>query len=118
MIQAHLDAVMILGEPFSQDGDFDFQTQDTTRRIHRLIPLILEHRLTPPPDETYSLHRYRAPIIFSPSLSLLFCHYLFILSLSLSPFRKMAGSFLLCTKLGVSINCYPMFQKIYNNYTW
>lgn len=84
MIQAHLDAVMILGEPFSQDGDFDFQTQDTTRRIHRLIPLILEHRLTPPPDETYSLHRYRAPIIFSPSLSLFFFVIVYLSSLSLS----------------------------------
>ncbi|XP_019851732.1 PREDICTED: atypical kinase COQ8B, mitochondrial-like [Amphimedon queenslandica] len=88
MIKAHLDTVMILGEPFSRNEDFDFQTQDTTRRIHRLIPLILEHRLTPPPDETYSLH------------------------------RKMAGSFLLCTKLGVAINCHPMFQKVYNNYSF
>ena len=57
MIQAHVDAVMILGEPFSQNKAFDFKGQETTQRIHKLIPVLLEHRLTPPPEETYSLHR-------------------------------------------------------------
>jgi aarF domain-containing kinase len=86
LVKAHVDAVMILGEPFSQDREFDFSLQDTTVRIHRLIPLLLEGRLTPPPDESYSLH------------------------------RKMAGSFLLCAKLHAKINCYDTFQTAYRNY--
>lgn len=86
LVEAHIDAVMILGEPFMEDRPFDFSKQDTTRRIHHLIPIMMEHRLTPPPEESYSLH------------------------------RKMAGAFLLCTKLGATINCYPMFHQVYQNY--
>ena len=52
-----MDVVTILGEPFSQNSEFDFSKQDTTQRIHQLIPVILSHRLLPPPEETYSLHR-------------------------------------------------------------
>lgn len=86
MEKAHVDAVMILGEAFHTDGPFDFASQDTTRRIHNLIPVMMEHRLTPPPEETYSLH------------------------------RKMAGSFLLCTKLAAKVNCRSLFDPIYDNY--
>ena len=86
MEKAHIDAVMILGEAFAKDGPFDFQTQDTTRRIHNLIPVMLKHRLTPPPEETYSLH------------------------------RKMSGAFLLCTKLSAKINCKRIFDPIWQNY--
>jgi aarF domain-containing kinase len=57
MIEAHVDAVMLLGEPFREDKLFDFSCQDTTSRVHRLIPVMLDHRLIPPPEETYSLHR-------------------------------------------------------------
>ena len=57
MINAHADAVMILGEPFNQEEPFDFGRQDTTKRIQNLIPVMMEHRLTPPPEEIYSLHR-------------------------------------------------------------
>ena len=28
----------------------------------------------------------------------------------------MSGAFLLCTKLGACIECWPMFMKIYDNY--
>ncbi|KAK3696377.1 hypothetical protein QZH41_020250 [Actinostola sp. cb2023] len=86
MINTHTDAVMILGEPFAKPGAFHFGNQDTSRRIMNLIPVMLRHRLTPPPEEAYSLH------------------------------RKMSGSFLLCAKLGAVIECKSLFDQIWENY--
>ncbi|KAM9801532.1 atypical kinase COQ8B, mitochondrial [Neosynchiropus ocellatus] len=83
---AHVEAVMILGEAFASAEPFDFGTQSTTQRIQSLIPVMLRHRLTPPPEESYSLH------------------------------RKMAGSFLICSKLNAKIACRDMFLDIYNSY--
>lgn len=88
MIKTHTDAVMILGEPFSLTQAFDFGNQDTSRRIMDLIPIMLRQRLTPPPEEAYSLH------------------------------RKMSGSFLLCAKLGARIECKSLFDKIWQNYVF
>lgn len=84
--EAHVEAVMILGEAFASSDAFDFSSQSTTRRIHNLIPVMLRHRLAPPPEESYSLH------------------------------RKMAGSFLICSKLQAQIPCQEMFLNIYNTY--
>ncbi|CAF1005696.1 unnamed protein product [Brachionus calyciflorus] len=86
MEDAHVDAVLILGEAFRKDEEFDFGKQKTTRRINDIIPVMVEHRLTPPPEETYSLH------------------------------RKMSGAFLLCAKLQAKIKCKDLFDDIYNNY--
>uniref|UniRef100_T1IMM0 Kinesin motor domain-containing protein n=1 Tax=Strigamia maritima TaxID=126957 RepID=T1IMM0_STRMM len=60
MESAHVDAVMILGEAFSQPISFNFATQDTTKRIQKILPIMLQHRLVAPPEESYSLHRKMA----------------------------------------------------------
>jgi len=83
---AHCEAVLVLGEAFRLDAPFDFGKQDTTKKIMNLVPTMLQHRLTPPPEETYSLH------------------------------RKMSGAFLLCSKLNAKIQCDYMFNDLYDRY--
>ncbi|KRZ18017.1 Chaperone activity of bc1 complex-like, mitochondrial [Trichinella zimbabwensis] len=86
MENAHVDAVMILGKAFSLNAPFNFGCQTTTNQIHHLIPVMLKHRLRPPPDEIYSLH------------------------------RKMAGAFLLCSKLKAQVNCASLFHAVLSRY--
>ncbi|CAF1243632.1 unnamed protein product [Rotaria sordida] len=86
MINAHVNAVLILGEGFRTDDAFDFGAQNITKSIHQLIPVMVKHRLTPPPEDSYSLH------------------------------RKMAGAFLLCTKLRSRVYCKPIFERIWKEY--
>ncbi|XP_016995736.2 atypical kinase COQ8B, mitochondrial [Drosophila takahashii] len=82
MEQAHVDAVMILGEIFRYDGEFDFGRQNTTERLAALVPTMVAHRLCPPPEEIYSIH------------------------------RKLSGIFLLCARLNVRMNCVPFYKEI------
>lgn len=85
MIDAHIDSVMTLGEPFSGpvDKSFDFKDQTVSDRIRGNIGLMLNERLCPPPEETYSLH------------------------------RKFSGIFLLCAKMGAKIPCAKLFHDIF-----
>ena len=81
-----MDAVMILGEVFQKPEPFEFGGQNTTKRIQNLVPTMLKHRLCPPPEEVYSLH------------------------------RKLSGIFLLLAKLGVTFECKSLFDNVYENY--
>ena len=87
-MDAHVEAVRVLGEAFASKEPFDFGRQSTTSRIYRIIPTMLEHRLTPPPSETYSLH------------------------------RKLSGCFLLCGKLGAVVDCHKLLMDIADHYVY
>ncbi|KAJ6633232.1 Atypical kinase COQ8B, mitochondrial [Pseudolycoriella hygida] len=79
---AHVDAVMILGEMFRHKGEFDFGKQATTKEIATLVPTMIAHRLCPPPEEIYSIH------------------------------RKLSGVFLLCSRLNVKFDCNPIYNDL------
>jgi aarF domain-containing kinase len=83
MLDAHIQSVMTLAEPFlgSAPDVYDFHDQTITERVKALIPVMLQERLSPPPEETYSLH------------------------------RKLSGAFLLCARLGSKVRCKEMFQQ-------
>uniref|UniRef100_A0A914I621 ABC1 atypical kinase-like domain-containing protein n=2 Tax=Globodera rostochiensis TaxID=31243 RepID=A0A914I621_GLORO len=88
MAQAHCDAISIIGETLTNENVYDFSEQSVTPRINKLVPVMLEHRLTAPPDEIYSLH------------------------------RKLAGAFLTAAKLKARVACGAMFNKISDNYAF
>jgi aarF domain-containing kinase len=83
MLNAHIESVLTLAEPFMDDASevYDFKDQSITDRVRALIPVMVRERLAPPPEETYSLH------------------------------RKLSGAFLLCAKLESRIRCKELFQN-------
>jgi aarF domain-containing kinase len=83
MLDAHIQSVLTLAEPFSTSGPelYDFRDQTITDRVRSLIPVMVKERLAPPPEETYSLH------------------------------RKLSGAFLLCARLGSRVPCRELFER-------
>lgn len=61
MLDAHVTSMILLTTPFKAETPVAFGPgtawADTTAQIRTLIPVMLKHRLTPPPKETYSLNR-------------------------------------------------------------
>ena len=57
MKAAHIESIIVVGQPFSKPGLFDFGNQSITKQIYDLMPVMLKNRLKPPPPEVYSLHR-------------------------------------------------------------
>ncbi|KAI0205389.1 ABC1-domain-containing protein [Astrocystis sublimbata] len=83
MLDAHVISILTLAEPFLRSAPevYDFSDQTITERVRDLIPIMVRERLSPPPEETYSLH------------------------------RKLSGAFLLCARLGSRVRCREMFEK-------
>ncbi|GAC98559.1 potential mitochondrial chaperonin [Pseudozyma hubeiensis SY62] len=88
MEKAHVDSMIALGEPFRPDAPdpYPFEHQTITDRVKAQIPLMLRERLTPPPQETYSLN------------------------------RKLSGAFLLCARLKAHVSCRKLFEAIESDY--
>ncbi|KXJ92693.1 ABC1 family-domain-containing protein [Microdochium bolleyi] len=83
MLDAHIASVLTLAEPFLGTAPevYDFHDQTITERVKGLIPVMINERLAPPPEETYSLH------------------------------RKLSGAFLLCARLGSRVACRELFDE-------
>ncbi|XP_010422699.1 PREDICTED: protein ABC transporter 1, mitochondrial-like [Camelina sativa] len=86
MLDAHVQAGFIVGLPFAEPGGYAFRTNNIASSISNLGATMLKHRLTPPPDEAYSLH------------------------------RKLSGAFLACIKLGATVPCRDLFLQVYSKY--
>ncbi|KAK1277109.1 hypothetical protein QJS04_geneDACA015763 [Acorus gramineus] len=86
MKDAHVQAGFIVGLPFAKPGGYDFRVNNITPSISNLGATMLKHRLTPPPDEAYSLH------------------------------RKLSGAFLACIKLGAVVPCRELLLQVFEQY--
>ncbi|XP_065037269.1 protein ABC transporter 1, mitochondrial-like [Musa acuminata AAA Group] len=86
MMEAHVQAGFIVGMPFAKGGGYDFRSSNITQSISNLGATMLKHRLTPPPEEAYSLH------------------------------RKLSGAFLACIKLGAVVPCREILLQVYQQY--
>jgi len=88
MLQAHKLSGFTLGEPFAADDPFDFEGSRISSRMSEHTSVFLKHRLTPPPEEVYTLH------------------------------RKLAGAFMLCIKLGAHVRCRSLLEDIMRNHVF
>ncbi|XP_062197836.1 protein ABC transporter 1, mitochondrial-like [Phragmites australis] len=88
MLDAHVQAAFIVGVPFSRPGGHDFRANNITHSVSNLGATMLKHRLTPPPDEVYSLH------------------------------RKLSGAFLACIKIGAVVPCREILFQVYEQYNF
>jgi len=88
MLEAHKMSGFTVGEPFQTDGAFDFRGSSISTRLSQHSSAFLQHRLTPPPEEVYTLH------------------------------RKLAGAYMLCIKLGAVINCRSLLEEVVTNHTF
>ena len=83
MLDAHLKASQILGEPFSPGrGEYEFKGSRITERIKEQGVVFTKERILPPPKEVYTLH------------------------------RKLAGAFLLCIKLEATLDCRAILEEV------
>lgn len=58
MLEAHVNAAVLVGSPFAAAAQpFAFAEQDIAKRIASDVSTMIKHRLTPPREEIYTLHR-------------------------------------------------------------
>ena len=82
MIQAHIQALLSIAEPFRSPGLYDFTNYGLiSKRVKSTLSTMAHERQRPPPDEAYSLH------------------------------RKLSGVFLLCARLRAVIPCRDMLGE-------
>ncbi|KAI0334215.1 ABC1-domain-containing protein [Cubamyces sp. BRFM 1775] len=92
MLDAHVKSMVLLGTPFKASTPQPFKFgpgstwADITAQIRAQIPVMLQHRLTPPPRETYSLN------------------------------RKLSGAFLLASRLNASVDCRTLWTNVVKGY--
>ncbi|KAF8346622.1 ABC1-domain-containing protein [Amanita rubescens] len=92
MLNAHANSMVLLATPFRESGPRPFSFgpgsiwADITAEIRAQIPVMLQHRLTPPPRETYSLN------------------------------RKLSGAFLLASRLNATIPTRDIWDKVVSKY--
>lgn len=92
MLDAHVKSMVLLGTPFKASTPQPFRFGPSspwaaiTADIREQIPVMLKHRLTPPPRETYSLN------------------------------RKLSGAFLLASRLGASVDCRALWTGVVEGY--
>ncbi|KAL1937976.1 hypothetical protein VTO73DRAFT_12726 [Trametes versicolor] len=92
MLDAHVKSMVLLGTPFKATTPQPFTFgpgsawADITAEIRAQIPVMLQHRLTPPPRETYSLN------------------------------RKLSGAFLLASRLGAEVDCRKLWTDVVEGY--
>mmetsp|Transcript_16121 Transcript_16121/g.26334 ORF Transcript_16121/g.26334 Transcript_16121/m.26334 type:complete len:565 (+) Transcript_16121:155-1849(+) len=86
MINAHIEAGLEVGRPFQRSGEFDFRQSKITQQMGKHGDTFMNDRLTPPPQEVYSLH------------------------------RKLSGAYMTCVRIGAIFPCRDLLEKSYEQY--
>uniref|UniRef100_A0A0W0F3K2 Putative ABC1-domain-containing protein n=1 Tax=Moniliophthora roreri TaxID=221103 RepID=A0A0W0F3K2_MONRR len=92
MLNAHVESMTLLATPFKKSTKQPYafgpgtDWEMITKRIRDQIPVMLQHRLTPPPKETYSLN------------------------------RKLSGAFLLASRLGATMDTKMIWDSVVEKY--
>src|SRR5271154_6384698 len=112
MLNAHVESMILLATPFkaSTPQPFTFgpgtNWANITAKIREYIPIMLRHRLTPPPRETYSLNR-----CVTPPATVLWIYLNFYHSC-----RKLSGAFLLASRLGAVLDTKALWENVVDGY--
>ena len=114
MLDAHVQSMTLLATPFKagtrQPVAFGPGSAwaDITARIRAQIPVMLQHRLTPPPRETYSLNRCVRSRFVCESVKKGVC--------AEAACRKLSGAFLLAARLNAEVDCRKLWDEAVAGY--